>query len=102
MEEEKFENIRKEIIKQLSEKKLPVHLEGFKFTTFIIAKRIIGEFKNEKLYIQYLKTAEYFKTTEGRVSRNIRYFIEKANIKQSNGKYLKQQVYSIKFGEAKK
>ena len=99
MKEKNFENIEKKVIKWFLEKNAPIHLKGFKYIRYILTKRLIEDWDEEHIGLQYLKTGKYFGTTEYIVERNIRHFIEKSNEKQTNSEYLAKIFYLIKIEE---
>ncbi len=97
--QENFENIEKQVIKWFLKKDAPTHLKGFKYTVHILVKRLIGEWNEDNICLQYSETGEHFDTSKSKVERCIRHFIEKSGEKQINSEYLAKCFYLIKMEE---
>lgn len=49
MKEEKFENIRQQVFRWFLNKNVLIHLEGFKYVTYILTKKLMGRNSIQKL-----------------------------------------------------
>ena len=99
MKGKSFEEIEKQVVKHFLEKNAPVHLKGFKYVTYIITNRLMNDWAEENIALEYSKAGKHFGETESKISRCIRHFIEKSNEKQTNAVYLSRLFYLLKVEE---
>ena len=97
--EEEFKKIEIEVTKWfLKNYDADFSLTGFKYITYILTKRLLGEWGQGNMEVQYLKTSEHFGTSISKTERNIRYFISTCESKHiSNSKFLARIYYLIKI-----
>ena len=96
--EDKFRMIENKVIKWfIKNYDVNFGLSGFKYITYILAKKLLKEWENEKITAQYLATAIHFKTASYRVERDIRHFISHCEKGTINSKFIAKAYYLIKI-----
>ena len=96
--EDKFRMMENKVIKWfIKNYDVNFGLSGFKYITYILTKRLLKEWENEKITAQYLATAIHFNIKSSQVERDIRHFISHCEKGTINSKFLAKIYYLIKI-----
>lgn len=99
MQDTKFNDVEKRIIKWFINKDAPIHLSGFKYIVHILAKRLTDEWGEKDIMGQYIDTGKHFEVAPMNVERCMRHFVKRSGNEQTVSKYLANIFYLMKLEE---